>query len=203
MPFMFLDLGSFATATHLRSLNTSYCAACTEAQFLLAPPPMWLTVYWLVTRLPNRLSSACDVLLQKHPSELTVDLLESTLSKIEGNRLSVASATNAVAPCLFERCVVPQLPTFSATRATAAVSVSEENAGVFGAVWQKRGKGGKKGGKGGGGGGGGGGGAGSGNGGGEGGTGTPRGGDPGGGPGRAGPPSGVFAASDGLGAQQE
>ncbi|CAI7773259.1 unnamed protein product, partial [Closterium sp. NIES-54] len=106
MPFEFPDLGSFVTvsdlATHLRSLNTSYRATCTEARLLLTPPPMWLTVHWLVTRLPYRLSSAHDVLLQKHPSELTIDLFESTLSKIESNLLFVASATDALAPRLFE-----------------------------------------------------------------------------------------------------
>ncbi|CAI7733116.1 unnamed protein product [Closterium sp. NIES-53] len=182
MPFEFPDLGSFVTvsdlATHLRSLNTSYRATCTEARLLLTPPPMWLTVHWLVTRLPYRLSSAHDVLLQKHPSELTIDLFESTLSKIESNLLFVASATDALAPRLFEGCAVPQLPTSIATRATAAVS-------------------------GGGGRGGGGGGAGSGSGGGEGGTGVPGGGDPGGKPGHAGSPGRVVAVSGGPGAQQQ
>ncbi|CAI7811372.1 unnamed protein product [Closterium sp. NIES-54] len=197
MPFVFHDIGSFAIvsdlATHLHSLDTSYRAACTEAQLLLAPPSMWLTVHWLVTRLPDRLSSACDVLLQKHPSELTIHLLESTLSKIESSLLSVASATNTLAPRFFEGCATPQLPTFTATRATAAVSVSGETAAISATGWQKRGKGGKKGGKGGGGGGRGGGGAGSGSGGIGGGTGALGGGDPGGGPGQAGPADGVVA----------
>ncbi|CAI7832312.1 unnamed protein product [Closterium sp. NIES-54] len=62
MPFVFPDLGSFATvsdlATHLRSLVASYQAACTEAQLLVAPPPTWLAVHWVITRLPDRLSTA-------------------------------------------------------------------------------------------------------------------------------------------------
>ncbi|CAI7925247.1 unnamed protein product [Closterium sp. NIES-54] len=53
MPFVFPDLGSFLTVsdlvTHLRSLDAGFCAACTDAQLLVAPPPMWLTVHWLVT----------------------------------------------------------------------------------------------------------------------------------------------------------
>ncbi|CAI7774764.1 unnamed protein product [Closterium sp. NIES-53] len=77
-------------------------------------------------------------------------------TNIESNLLSVASATDAVAPRLFEGCAAPQLPTFTAARASAAVSVSEDTAAVSTADRQKRGKGGKKGGKGGGGGGGGG-----------------------------------------------
>ncbi|CAI7793815.1 unnamed protein product [Closterium sp. NIES-53] len=199
LPFVFPDLGSFATvsdlATRMRSLNTSYRAACTEAQLLLAPPPTWLTVHWLVTRLPDRLSSARDLLLQKHPSELTIDLHETTLSNIKSNLLSVASATGTVARRFFEGCAVPQLPTFTAARATAAVSISGETAAVSATGWQKQGKGVKKGGKGGGGGGGGGGGAGSGSGGGGGGTGAPGGGDPGGSPRQAGLAGRVVAAS--------
>ncbi|CAI7800754.1 unnamed protein product [Closterium sp. NIES-54] len=49
MLFLFPDLGSFSTAsdlmTHLRSLDTGFRAACTNAQLLVAPPPMWLTVH--------------------------------------------------------------------------------------------------------------------------------------------------------------
>ncbi|CAI7860607.1 unnamed protein product [Closterium sp. NIES-54] len=177
MPFMFPDLGSFAIvsdlATHLPSLVASYQAACTEAQLLVAPPPIWLTIYWVVNRLPDCLSTARDALLQQQPNELTIDLLETTLGKIESNLLSVASAIDAVAPSLFEGCAVPQFPTFTASRASAAVSVSDDTAAVSTADRQKRGKGGKKGGKGGGGsggGGGGGGGAGGGSGGGGGGA---------------------------------
>ncbi|CAI7891689.1 unnamed protein product [Closterium sp. NIES-54] len=138
MPFVFLDLGSFSTVsdlvTHLRSLDAGFRAACTDAQLLVATPPMWLTMHWLVTRLLDRLATARD------------------------------------------------LPTFTATRASATVSVVEDTAAVSAADWQKRGKSGKKGGKGGGGGGGGGGGAGSGGGGGGGG-GAPGGGSLGGGAG--------------------
>ncbi|CAI7817967.1 unnamed protein product [Closterium sp. NIES-53] len=52
MPFVFPDLGSFLTVsdlvTHLRSLDAGFCAACTDAQLLVAPPPMWLTVHCLL-----------------------------------------------------------------------------------------------------------------------------------------------------------
>ncbi|CAI7751473.1 unnamed protein product, partial [Closterium sp. NIES-53] len=68
---------------------------------LVIPPPMWLTVHWLVTRLPDRLATARNVLLYKHPSELTIDLLETALGKIESNLLFVASATDAVPPPVF------------------------------------------------------------------------------------------------------
>ncbi|CAI7890287.1 unnamed protein product [Closterium sp. NIES-53] len=177
--------------------NTSYRAACTEAQLIVAPPPIWPFVHLVVTRLPDRLSTAHEALLQQHPSELTIDLLEITLRKIESNLLSVASATDAVAPRLFEGCAVPQLPTFTATRASVAVSVSKDTAAVSALDRQKRGKGGKKGGKGGGGGGGGsGGGGGPGGGSGGGGGGAPGGGSYGGG---ANPPAGGGLANPSSG----
>ncbi|CAI7771595.1 unnamed protein product [Closterium sp. NIES-54] len=56
----------------------------------------------LVLVRDSLVSSARDALLQQHPSELTIDLLETTLGKIESHLLSVASATNAVSPRLFE-----------------------------------------------------------------------------------------------------
>ncbi|CAI7762822.1 unnamed protein product [Closterium sp. NIES-53] len=146
-------LGSFATVsdlvTHLRSLDAGFHAASTSAQLLVAPPP--------------------------HVAHCAL----TALGKIESNLLSVASATDAMPPHLFAVCAAPQLPTFTATHASAAVSVVEDTAAVSAADWQKRGKSGKKGRKGGGGGGGGGGGAGGGGGGGGGG-GAPGGGSLGG-----------------------
>ncbi|CAI7847137.1 unnamed protein product [Closterium sp. NIES-53] len=189
MPFVFPDLGSFATVsdlvTHLRSLDASFRAACTDAQLLVAPPTMWLIVHWLVTRLPDRLATARDVLLQKHPTELTIDLLETALRKIESNLLFVASAS--LPPPL------TQCPPIFLRGDTAAVSAAD---------CQKRGKSGKKGRKGGGGGGGGGGGAGSGGGGGGGG-GAPGGGSLGGGAGQTGPPTGDVQTGGGVGPQQQ
>ncbi|CAI7792703.1 unnamed protein product, partial [Closterium sp. NIES-54] len=157
---------------------------------------------WLVTRLPDRLATARYVLLQKHPTKLTLDLLQTALGKIKSNLLSVASATDAVPPRLFAGRAAPQLPTFTATRASATVSVVEDTAVVSAADWQKQGKSGKKGGKGGGGGGGGGSGAGSGGGGG-GGSGAPGGGSLGGGAGQTGPPTGGVQTGGGVGPQQQ
>ncbi|CAI7729875.1 unnamed protein product [Closterium sp. NIES-53] len=43
MSFVFPDLGSFSAVsnlvTHLRSLDAGFCAACTDAQLLVTPPP--------------------------------------------------------------------------------------------------------------------------------------------------------------------
>ncbi|CAI7743891.1 unnamed protein product, partial [Closterium sp. NIES-54] len=70
LPFLFPDLASFERSAdliaHLRSLDASYRAACTEAQLTLLPPPMAITVYFIATSLPDRLASVRDALLSSH-----------------------------------------------------------------------------------------------------------------------------------------
>ncbi|CAI7931295.1 unnamed protein product, partial [Closterium sp. NIES-54] len=128
LPFLFPDLASFERTpgliTHLRSLDSSYRAACTDAQLALLPPPMAITIYFITTSLPDRLASVRDTLLLKHPSKLTIEVLESALKDVERNLRSVASTSGAVPPPLFHRCTVPQLPTFTASLATAATDVT-------------------------------------------------------------------------------
>ncbi|CAI5472780.1 unnamed protein product [Closterium sp. Yama58-4] len=158
LPFLFPDLASFERSAdliaHLRSLDASYRAACTEAQLALLPPPMAITIYFIATSLPDRLASVRDALLLKHPSELTVEVLESALKDVESNLRSVAAASGAVPPPLFHGCTVPQLPTFTASLATAA---TDATAAAVTTASRSRGRSGKKGGSGGGSGGGGGG----------------------------------------------
>ncbi|CAI7832966.1 unnamed protein product, partial [Closterium sp. NIES-54] len=138
---------------HLRSLDSSYRAACTNAQLALLPPPMAITIYFITTSLPDRLASVRDALLLKHPSELTIEVLESALKDVESNLRSVASAFGAVPPPLFHGCTVPQLPTFIASLATATTDVTAAAVTTSSRSW---GRGGKRGGQGTGGGGGGG-----------------------------------------------
>ncbi|CAI7813428.1 unnamed protein product, partial [Closterium sp. NIES-54] len=170
--------------THLRSLDVSYHAARTEAQLALPPPPMAITIHFITTSLPDRLAPVRDELLRKHPSELTIDVLETALKDIESNIRSVASASSTVVPPLFQGCTVPQLPTFTASLISTASPSPLETAAVSTAGGRSRGKGGKRGGKGGGAGGGGGGGGGSGD------TSASGGGDTGSGSAPAGPTGG-------------
>ncbi|CAI7916876.1 unnamed protein product [Closterium sp. NIES-54] len=163
LPFLFPDLAAFDRAadliTHLRSLDVSYRAACTEAQLALLPPPMAITIHFIATSLLDRLAPVCDELLRKHLSELTIDVLETALKDIGSNIRFVASGT--VVPPLFQGCTVPQLPTFTASLASTASPSPVETGAVSTVGGRSRGKGGKRGGKGGGAGGGGGGGGGS------------------------------------------
>ncbi|CAI7931717.1 unnamed protein product [Closterium sp. NIES-54] len=159
LPFLFPDLASFERTadliTHLRSLDSSYRAASTDAQLALLPPPMAITIYFIATSLPGRLASVRDALLLKHPSELTIEVLESALKDVESNLRSVASASGVVPPPLFHGCTVPQLPTFTASLATAATDVTAGAVTTSSRSWGRSGKrGGQVAGGGGGGGGG-------------------------------------------------
>ncbi|CAI7915164.1 unnamed protein product [Closterium sp. NIES-53] len=162
LPFLFPDLASFERTadliTYLRSLNSSYRAACTDAQLALLPPHMAITIYFITTSLPDRLALVRDALLLKHPSELTNEVLKSALNDVESNLRSVASASGVVPPPLFHGCTVPQLPTFTASLATAATDVTAAGVTTSSRSRGRSGRRGSQGAVGGGGGGGGGGG---------------------------------------------
>ncbi|CAI7920411.1 unnamed protein product [Closterium sp. NIES-53] len=129
LPFLFPDLSSFERSADLianiRSLDSSYRAACTDAQLPLPPPPMATTIYFIATSLPDCIASVRVALLLKHPSELTISVLESALKDIESNLHSVASTSGIAPPPLFHGCTFPQLPTFTASLAIAATDVVE------------------------------------------------------------------------------
>ncbi|CAI7862445.1 unnamed protein product [Closterium sp. NIES-53] len=97
LPYLFPELSAFATVedlvSHLRASDTRYCAAL-SAEFLdRNPPPMYITLYFIVTHLTDSLRSVKDHFLSLDPSSLTVDLLEQHL---------LAARTSAVA------CKAPQ-----------------------------------------------------------------------------------------------
>ncbi|CAI7749715.1 unnamed protein product, partial [Closterium sp. NIES-54] len=179
-PYLFLDLAAFPTVadliTHLRTSDTRYRAALPAEFCAKNPPPMNITLYYIVTRLPYSLRLVNDHFLSVCPTTLTVDLLEELFEGCSPSPLlpSVASAATA------------DLCGFELVGAASAPSESRRTG---------RGKGGKgacgaSGGGGGGGGGSGGGGGGGGSGGGGGGDGSSSGGGGGGGGGRIGRGSG-------------
>ncbi|CAI7877506.1 unnamed protein product [Closterium sp. NIES-54] len=92
LPYLFPELSAFATVadlvTHLRTSNARYCATV-PAEFLATnQPPMFITLYFIVSRLPYSLRSVRDHFLSLDPTSLTVDLLEQHL---------LAAETSAVA----------------------------------------------------------------------------------------------------------
>ncbi|CAI7834956.1 unnamed protein product [Closterium sp. NIES-53] len=119
---------------------------------------MAITIHFLATSLPDRLAPVRDELLWNHPSVLTIDVLEIALKDIDSKIRSVAFAFGAVVPPIFQGCIVPQLPTSTASLASTAspgivVTMAVSTVGGY-----SRSRGGKKGWNSGGGGGGGGGG---------------------------------------------
>ncbi|CAI5959631.1 unnamed protein product [Closterium sp. NIES-64] len=84
LPYLFPDLAAFPTVadhiTHLRTSDTRYCAALpTEFCAKNPPPPMYITLYYIVTRLPDSLRVVRDHFLSVCPTTLTIDLLEKAL----------------------------------------------------------------------------------------------------------------------------
>ncbi|CAI7752726.1 unnamed protein product [Closterium sp. NIES-54] len=84
LPYLFPELSAFATvediASHLRTSNARYRAAL-PAKFLATnPPPMYITLYFIVTRLPDSLRAVRDHFIAIDPTALTVDLLVALLA---------------------------------------------------------------------------------------------------------------------------
>ncbi|CAI7731364.1 unnamed protein product [Closterium sp. NIES-53] len=74
--------------SHLRTSNTRY-RATVPADFLdRNQPPMFITLYFIVTRLPGSLRSVRDHFLSLDPTSLTVDLLEQHLLAAETSAVS-------------------------------------------------------------------------------------------------------------------
>ncbi|CAI7809941.1 unnamed protein product [Closterium sp. NIES-54] len=89
LPYLFPELSTFATVedlvSHLRASDARYHAAI-PAEFLdRNPPPIYITLYFIVTHLPDSLRSVTDHFLSLDPTSLTVDLLEQHLLAAKTN----------------------------------------------------------------------------------------------------------------------
>ncbi|CAI7884384.1 unnamed protein product [Closterium sp. NIES-53] len=218
LPYLFPDLTAFPTVadliTHLRTSDTCFRAAL----------PMYLTLYYVVTRLPDSLRVVRDHILSVCPTTLTVDLLEQRLLAAEQSIVAVGASRGDPRTPIFEGCSPsPLLPSvasaatadlggFESVGAASATSGSRrtgKSKGGRGTRWGGGGGGGGSGGSGGGGGGGGSGGGGggvgssSGGGGGGGGGGSGGGGGGGGGRGSGGAGRGVSQRSSSDGGQRQ
>ncbi|CAI7846533.1 unnamed protein product [Closterium sp. NIES-53] len=99
LPYLFPELSAFTTVedlvSHVRASDARYRAAI-PAEFLDRNPPlMYITLYFIVTRLPDSLRSVRDHFLSLDPTSLTVDLLEQHLLAAEASAAAVA--------CCFDR----------------------------------------------------------------------------------------------------
>ncbi|CAI5990491.1 unnamed protein product [Closterium sp. NIES-65] len=122
---------------------------------------MYITLYYIVTRLPDSLRSVRDQFLSVCPTTLTVDLLEERLLAAEKSIVAVGASRGDPRAPVFEGCSPsPLLP--SVASAAAVDFVGTESVGAASAPSGRRRTGNGKGGKGAGGAGGGGGGGGTG-----------------------------------------
>ncbi|CAI7930867.1 unnamed protein product [Closterium sp. NIES-54] len=169
---------------------------------------MFITLYFIVTRLPDSLRSVRDHFLSLDPTSLTNDLLEQHLLAAETSAIAVGAARGTPCPPFFEGCSPTPLAPSYVSAAAADVSVAEDVGADSASVkhCSSKGKGGRGGGGrrgGGGGSGGGGGGSGSGGGGNSGGGGGSGGSGGSGGGGTGGGRSGPRCGGRGGGQRQQ
>ncbi|CAI7812394.1 unnamed protein product [Closterium sp. NIES-53] len=101
LPYLFPELSAFAIVedlvSHLRTSDARYCATA-PAEFLdRNQPPMFITLYFIVTRLPDSLCSVRDHFLSLDPTSHTVDLLEQHLLAAETSAVADDGAASASA----------------------------------------------------------------------------------------------------------
>ncbi|CAI7813693.1 unnamed protein product, partial [Closterium sp. NIES-53] len=143
--------------SHLRASDARYRVAV-PAEFLNRNlPPMYINLYFIVTRLPDSLRSVRDHFPSLDPTSLTVDLLKQHLLAAETSAVAVGAARGTPRLRFFEGCSPSPLAPSYASAAVADVPVAEDvgAASVIAKRRSSKGKGGRDGGGGSGGGGGG------------------------------------------------
>ncbi|CAI7803123.1 unnamed protein product [Closterium sp. NIES-54] len=154
LPYLFPELSAFATVadlvTHLRTSDARYRATVPAEFPATNQPPMFITLYFLVSRLPASLRSVRDHFLSLDPTSLTVDLLEQHLLAAETSAVAVGAARGTPRPSFFEGCSPSPLSPSFASAAAADVSIPKDVGAASTSAKRRSGKG--KGGRGGGGG---------------------------------------------------
>ncbi|CAI7903774.1 unnamed protein product, partial [Closterium sp. NIES-54] len=130
LPYLFPELSAFATVedlvTHLRTSDTRYPAALLEEFLYTNLPPMYITLYFIVTRLPDSLRALRDHFLALDPTVLTVDLLEQHLLAAETSVVAVGAARGTPRTPFFEGCSPSPLGPSYASAATVDVLGAED-----------------------------------------------------------------------------
>ncbi|CAI7910027.1 unnamed protein product [Closterium sp. NIES-54] len=162
LPYLFPEPFAFATVedlvTHLCTSNARYRAAL-PAEFLdRNPPPIYITLYFIVTRLLDSLCNVKDDFLALDPTALTENLLVQHLLAAETSVVAVGAAPGTPRTPFFKGCSPsPRAPSYDS--AAAADILGAEDVGAASTSGKRRsskGKGGRGGGGGSGGGSGGG-----------------------------------------------
>ncbi|CAI7807065.1 unnamed protein product [Closterium sp. NIES-53] len=122
LPYLFPDLSTFPTVadliTHLRTSDARYRAALPAEFCAKNPPSLYLTLYYVVTRLPDSLRVVRDHFLSVCPTTLTVDLLEERLLTAEQSIVAVGASRGDPRTPIFEGCSPsPLLPSVASAAA--------------------------------------------------------------------------------------
>ncbi|CAI5943919.1 unnamed protein product [Closterium sp. NIES-65] len=138
LPYMFPDLAAFPTVadliTHLRTSDIRYRAALpNEFCAKNPPPPMYITLYYIVTRLPDSLRLVRDHFLSVCPTTLTVDLLEERLLAAEKSIVAVGASHGDPRTPVFEGRSALHLP-LAGDAAPATARGTRALGGLAGAV---------------------------------------------------------------------
>ncbi|CAI7800522.1 unnamed protein product [Closterium sp. NIES-53] len=138
LPYLFPDLAAFPTVadliTHLPTSDTRYRAALPTEFCAKNHPPMYLTLYYIVTRLPDSLRLVRDHFLSVCPTSLTVDLLEERLLAAEQSIVAVGASRGDPCTPIFEGCSPSPLLPSVASAAAANLGGFEALVGLAGAV---------------------------------------------------------------------
>ncbi|CAI7815336.1 unnamed protein product [Closterium sp. NIES-53] len=158
LPYLFPELSAFATVedlvSHLRTSDARYRAALPTEFLAKNPPPMYITLYFIVTRLPDSLCAVRDHFLALDPTDLTVDLLEQHLLATETSIVAVGTARGTPRTPFFEGCSPsPLAPSYASSAAVDVLGARDVGAAsTSGKRRSSKGKGGRGGGGGSGGG---------------------------------------------------
>ncbi|CAI7789573.1 unnamed protein product [Closterium sp. NIES-54] len=130
LPYLFPELSAFAMVedlvSHLRTSDARY-RATVPAKFLdKNQPPMFITLYFIVTRLPDSLRSVRDHFLSLDLTSLTIDLLEQHLLAAKTSAVAVGAARGTPRPPFFEGCSPSPLAPSYASAAAADVPGAED-----------------------------------------------------------------------------
>ncbi|CAI7845635.1 unnamed protein product [Closterium sp. NIES-54] len=102
LPYLFPELSDFPTVadlmTHLRSSDVRYCTTLKPAFLAANPPPMYIILYYLFTRLPDSLRAVRDRFLALGPTEITLSLREKHLLGAKTSSDTVAASLRGVLP---------------------------------------------------------------------------------------------------------
>ncbi|CAI7771918.1 unnamed protein product [Closterium sp. NIES-53] len=138
LPYLFPDLSAFPTVadliTHLRTSGTRYHAALPAEFCAQNPPPMYITLDYIVTRLSDSLRLVRDHFLSICPTTLTIDLLEQRLLAVETSIVAVGASRGDPRTPVFEGCSPSPLLPSVASAAAADLGGFEALVGLAGAV---------------------------------------------------------------------